>query len=131
MLPMSPRPSLFRLARIHLKSVLVVIACLALLFTVILQTARLEKSASREAVLRSELRRERALARQAVDDLFTRIVEQSSADNAQKAGTRRDALERALKFYEATESSAATPELKTRAREVLDRIRSELDESLQ
>jgi len=126
---MSPRPSVFRLPRIRLQSVLVVIACLALLLAVVLQTARLEKSASREAVLRSELRRERALARQAVDDLYTQIVEQSSTATSQKVGTRRDALERALKFYEAAETSAATPELKTRAQEVLKRIRSELDET--
>jgi len=126
---MSPRLSAFRLPRFRLQSVLVVIACLALFFTVLLQTARLEKSASREAVLRSELRRERALAREAVDDLYKRIVEESSSASAQKSGTRRDALERALKFYEVAETSAATPELKTRAQEVLKRIRSELDET--
>src|SRR5262249_304821 len=117
---MRPSTTVSRSLRFRLKSLLIVIAFLALLLTVILQTVRLERAASREARLRAELLRERAKAVAAVDQLFTLIAERSAAAGTLSAEPRREGLERALKFYRGMESKAPSPEVRTRA---LERVR--------
>jgi hypothetical protein len=120
---MEPRTTVRRLLRFRLRSLLVVIASLGLLLMVLMQSVWLKRAASREAQLRAELLRERAIARAAVDQFFTQIAE-SAAAGTRIAEQRRESLKQALKFYQGMESKAAEPEAATRVHERVRQIRS-------
>jgi hypothetical protein len=126
-----------RLLRFRLRHLLVAIAFLGLLLTTIGQSVRLERAASREAMLRAELLRERdraeanaqkALA--AVDQFFTRIEEQSTAADTPSAKLPRELREQALKFYQGMESRSSAPEERTKALERVKQIRSVLGDQV-
>jgi hypothetical protein len=128
---MRTRATISRVLSFWLRSFLVVIAFLGLLSTAILQTVKLERAASREALLRAELLRERAesnsqKARSAVDQLFTQIEEQRTAAGTPRAELQREILERALLFYQEMEPRTSSPEEKARVLERVKQIRSVL-----
>lgn len=128
---MKPRTPVSRVLRLRPKSLLVGIAFLGLLLTVIWQSVRLERAASREARLQAELLRERARAESnfqkaltAVDQLYTGFSGRSAAAGTRNEQPRRELLEPALKFYQGMESKASSPAVRTRALERVRQIRS-------
>jgi type II secretory pathway pseudopilin PulG len=90
-----------------LRTLLVAVALVGLFLAVVV----------REARFRAERRREQAraeadfqMARAAVDQYYTQVVEQSAAPGPQNDQLRRELLERSLKFYEGIESLIARGE---------------------
>ena len=116
---MRPRTTILRVLRFRLRSLLVLIAFVGLVLTVILQTVRLERAASREARLRAELQA-------AVDQLYTLVAARTAQQAPSGGESRRELLERASKFYKRIESNTSSPEVRTRALERVRQIRSKL-----
>jgi hypothetical protein len=123
--------TLSRVLRVRLRTLLVAIAFLGLVFAIFVQTVQRRQT---EALLRAELTLARAQAdanfqhaRAAVDQYFTKVAEQAEAGGTQSADMRRDTLEQTLKLYEKAESNGATPEERARAGERVRQIRSQLD----
>jgi type II secretory pathway pseudopilin PulG len=104
-----------RVLRFRLRSLLVLIALLGLLLTVILQTVRLERAASREARLQEELRA-------AIDQMYTLFAERAARQATSDRKSRREFLERSSKFYKAMEANASSPEVMTRALKQLKQL---------
>jgi hypothetical protein len=61
-----------------------------------------------------------------VDQLHTQVAARSAAAGTLSAEPRREALERALEFYQGMESKASSPEVRTRALERARQIQSKL-----
>jgi hypothetical protein len=134
---MSPKSTLSREFQFRPRSLVVAIAFIGLLVAAVVQTVRLERAKSREAVLRSELSRERDRAESnrqkalaAVDALFTRVEDEWTAPGTSRARQTRELLEQALKFYERMGSGASSPEDRTRALERVRQIRSQLGDKV-
>jgi hypothetical protein len=107
-----------------LRTLLVAVALVGLLLAVV----------DREVRFRAELQRERAraeanfqMARAAVDQYFFQVAEQSSAPGPQNDRLRRELLESSLRFYQARESKASSPEERARVLDRMRQIRAELE----
>ncbi len=125
------RRTLPRVLRVRLRTLLVVIVFLGLVFAVVVQTARHQQA---EARLRAELALTRAQADAnlkhswaALDLYLTKVADQTSDGGESTKHMRRDSLERALKFYETVESNESKPEARARAGERVKQIRLQLD----
>jgi hypothetical protein len=103
-----------RLFRFRLRTLLVVVAFVSLAVTVLVQGIQLKHAAARQAQLQAELHLERARAeanylkaREAVDQLFTRMAEQSPAA-VPPSKSLRDALQEEAREFP-HESKAEAP----------------------
>jgi hypothetical protein len=112
-----------RVLRFRLRTLLVAVAFMGLLFAGI----------AREIHLRAELERERARAeanldkaRAAVDRYLTEVAERSTAV-PRNDDLRRKVLERSLDFYQGFESKASSPEERARVLDRLQQIRAKLE----
>ena len=130
---MNPKSTLSREFQFQPRSLVLAIALVGLLLAGIVQTVRLERAKSREAIVRSELSRERDRAESnrqkalaAVDALFARVEDELTAPGSSRARLTRELLEQALKYYERMGSGASSPEDRTRALERVRQIRSQL-----
>ena len=117
--------------RVRLRTLMVAIAILGLVFAVFVQTVQRQRM---EARLREDVALARAQAdanflraQAAVDQYFSKAAEQASDGGEATKDMRRDSLDQTLKFYESAESNASTPEAKASARERVKQIRSQLD----
>jgi hypothetical protein len=124
--------TLSRVLRVRLRTLLVVIAFLGLVFAVIVQTVRLRQT---EVRLLAELRLQRTLAEEsfqkariATDQLLTKIAEEMNDGGKVRSDMSRLALKRTLTFYEGMELNGATAEARAMARERVRQIRLQLDE---
>ena len=134
---MSPKSKLSREFQFQTRSLVLAIALVGLLLAGIVQTVRLERAKAREAIVRSELSRERDRAESnrqkalaAVDALFARVEDELTADGSARARLTRELLEQALKYYERMGSGAPSPEDRTRALERVRQIRSQLGDKV-
>ena len=123
-----------RLLRVRLRSLLIVIAFLGLVFAVVVQTIRLQQAAVREARLQVELQQQKHLAdasaqkaRAVADQMLTQVAQQMAPPDEPRADMSRDSLKRSLKFYQGMESNASTPEARARASERVKQIRSQIE----
>ena len=126
-----PSTTISRLPRVRLRTLLVVIAFLGLVFALVVQSVRHQQA---EESLRSELELARVQAESsfqhaqlAVDQYLTKVTEQTNDGGESTSDIQRDSLKQTLKLYESAESNASTPEARARAREQARRIRSQLD----
>jgi type II secretory pathway component PulL len=119
------------LLRIRLRTIVVAIAFLGLIFAVFVQTVQLQRTKARlQAEFALEAARAQARyqqARAAVDQMSTQLAEQEADVGTLSSSMSRDSLKRTLEFYEGMQKNASTPEARARAGERVRQIRQQLD----
>jgi hypothetical protein len=126
-----PTTTVLPVLRVRLRTLLVVIGFLGLVFAVFVQTMRRQQAEARLrhdlalARLQAEANFQRAQA--AMDQYLTKVAEQTNDGGESTRDMQRDSLKRTLKFYESAESNESTPEARERARERVKQIQSQLD----
>jgi hypothetical protein len=106
-----------------LRTLLIVVALASLPLVVVVRELRYR------AALQVEQERAEAnfrMARAAVDQYLAQVAERSAAPGPQIDKTRRDLLERSLRFYEGMESKASSPDERAKVRDRMEKIRTEL-----
>ena len=120
---MEPRTARSRVLRPRLRTLLIVVALASLPLVVVVRELRYR------AALQVEQERAEAnfrMARAAVDQYLAQVAERSAAPGPQIDKTRRDLLERSLRFYEGMESKASSPDERAKVRDRMEKIRTEL-----